>query len=353
MRGTATHPSVLQLPGLERMQMGARDNFMPPPIHHLTGLRPVDASPGSSSFKMPASPWLQTGLPGYFPSGIMAWVADAPLGGSILTTLPPGKFLVTSDLTMSYLRPAGIASGSFQARSKLIHAGRSLGLSEVTIEDGNGRLLGHGTSRCFISEWPDPIPDPPDEPYEPPVYDTPDPYLRRPVPEIAVPPGMWDKRSGHEMIRGFISGELPPPPISHLLGFRWIDTDEGSSHLVLPASPWLMSPAGTVYGGALALLADFTLATAVQTTVPPATAYSPLDLRVNFLRPVMPDGQDLTARARVLHRGRKLAVATGTITNAEGKPVVTMMGSTLVLPDRPFPIERAVVQEDEAGSADD
>jgi uncharacterized protein (TIGR00369 family) len=335
------------------MLIGVRDNFVPPPIHHLTGLRPVDASPGSSSFRMPASPWLQTPLAGYFPAGIMAWVADAPLGGSILSTLPPGKLLATSDLTMSYLRPPGLDSESLRARSKLIHAGRSLGLSEVTIEDGNGRLLGHGTSRCFLFDWPGPIPGEPEEAYETPVYDTPDPYLRRPVEGETLPAEIWDNQSGLDILRGFISGELPSPPIAHLTGIKWLTAEDGEATLGVPASPWLSSPAGTVYGGAIALIADTALTGAVQSTVPAATAYSPLDLRVNFLRPVMPDGRDLIARAKVIHRGRTLAVASGSIVNADGKQVAAMMGSTLILPDRPWPIDRPVIQEEEAGSTDE
>ena len=47
------------------------------------------------------------------------------------------------------------------ARSRLIQAGRQLGLSEVTVEDAEGRVLAHGTTRCFLFQPVTPIPDPP------------------------------------------------------------------------------------------------------------------------------------------------------------------------------------------------
>jgi uncharacterized protein (TIGR00369 family) len=65
------------------------------------------------------------------------------------------------------------------------------------------------------------------------------------------------------------------------------------------------------------------------------TAVAPLDFKVNYLRPVFPDGKDLTASARILHRGRTLIVTAVEITNAEGKQVALATGSAMYLPGRP------------------
>jgi acyl-coenzyme A thioesterase PaaI-like protein len=56
---------------------------------------------------------------------------------------------------------------------------------------------------------------------------------------------------------------------------------------------------------------------------------------VNYLRPVFPDGNDLTARARIQHRGRTLVVAAAEVTNDEGKQVALATGSSMYLPGRP------------------
>ena len=148
VRGGYAEVSFLGLDGLERMRASLRGFMPPPPIHHLSGLRPTEGSPGNAAFAMPASPWWQTPA-GVFNPGVMAFLADAPLGAAISTALPPGKILTTSDLTMSFLRPASVESERLVARSRIIHVGHSLGLAETAVEDARGRLLAHGTTRAF------------------------------------------------------------------------------------------------------------------------------------------------------------------------------------------------------------
>ena len=75
---------------------------------------------------------------------------------------------------------------------------------------------------------------------------------------------------------------------------------------------------------------------AVQTLLPPGASYATLDLKVNFLRPVSPDGTDLTATGQVIHRGKTLAIASSEVFDAEGRKVAMATGSTRVLPDTPW-----------------
>jgi uncharacterized protein (TIGR00369 family) len=347
-RGGYADVSFLGLDGLDRLRASIRGQTPGPPIHHLTGLTPTDGGPGFAVFEMPASPWWQTPA-GAFSPGTMAFLADAPLGAAISTALPPGKVLTTSDLSMSYLRPASVESERLVARGRLIQAGRSLGLSEVSVEDAQGRVLAHGTTRCFLFQPITPVPDPPKslEVVAPQAFDTPDPYQRSPAGEV-LGQEVWDRRSGLDIMRGLMAGDLPRPPIANFTGLHWTQIDEGEATLAIPMTEWFNSPAMRIYGGAIAWMADVCLAGAVQTTVPPRTAFSPLDLKVNFVRPVRADGRDLVARGRVVHRGRTLAVATAELVNAEGKTVALATGSTLILPDRPWTLERPVVAEEEA-----
>ena len=350
VRGSYPDPAMLGLDGLSRMRAAVKLKMPPPPIHHLTGLRPVEAGPGSSTFVMPASPWLMS-PPGVFSAGVSAFLADAPLGTAISNALPAGKVPVTSDLTMNFLRPAGTWSETLIGRGRLVHAGRSLGLSEILVEDGRGKLLAHGTSRCFLSTPINPIPDPPEtlHDYVFPEYPTPDPW-RRPVAGGVVPQEVWDRMSGLDVTRGLEEGKFPTPPIALLTGARVFDVDEGTASFRLPATAWLTSPAVTIYGGALALLADLAMTVAVTTTVPPRTVDSPLDLKVNYLRPVFGDGRDLVARGTVTHRGRSMAVTSAEIENADGKRVAVATSSHVVLPDRAWSGEASLVPADDARS---
>ena len=177
-RGGYPDPTSLGLSGLERIRSWVKGRMPNPPIHHLFGLRPVEAGIGTCTFLTPASPWLQ-GHSGLYTGGVGALVADAALGGAIASGLEPWAGLATSQLTMNFLRPAGPWSGRLSARGKLIHTTPTVGLSEVHVEDSEGRLLAHGTSRCFLQRFdPQQIEKSVPPAVVAPSYDTPDPYLR-------------------------------------------------------------------------------------------------------------------------------------------------------------------------------
>src|SRR5260370_471050 len=117
VRGSFGDPYALSLPGMERMRLSTRGQGPKPPIHHLTGLIPVEAGFGSSTFRMPVTPWLQTTVPGLMVGGVIAFLADGPLGTAIVTMLPPLQYMTTSDLSLSFLQPATLDSGALVARA--------------------------------------------------------------------------------------------------------------------------------------------------------------------------------------------------------------------------------------------
>lgn len=333
VRGSFGNLSSLTLPGVERMRMTVRGAYPPPPIHHLTGLKPVEAGFGTSTFSMPVTPWLQTPVPGLITGGVLSFLADGPLGTAILTGLPPLGYMTTSDLSMNFVQPGTLESGTLVGRGRLIHGGRSVSLSEVTVEDARGHLLAHGTSRGFLLTAPG-IP-PSMEPALPVAHLTPDPYLRRPVGGSPTPQETWDAISGLEALQRCVSG-ITFPPIRHLMGIHPIEAGDGTCTFVMPASPWLASPQPYLYGGAIALLADSALTGAVMTLCPPGGSFASLDLKVNYLRPVLPDGGLLRATASVVHRGRTMTVANAELFNAEGKRIALASGSAILLPGRPW-----------------
>lgn len=342
-RGAHWDSTVLQMTGLEIMRAQLERRLPEPPITVLTGLRVSDVSLGKTTFAMPASPWWQTGA-GVFLAGTLAFVADAPLGCAIFTGAPAGVGLATSELSISFLRPGTIRSQVLIGRGSVIHATRSLGLSEAYVEDGRGRLLAHATSRCVLA----PIPPMAADRHESPSFpdEDPAPYLTPAEGEVEGQE-FWDSTPGIEVLRRYVSRAFVPP-VFRFFGLRGVAVSDGEMTIAMPASPWLSTALGVIYGGALALLADATITTATATTIPPATAFSPLDLKVNFLRPVLPNAGELVARARVVHRGRTIEVVTCEIINAEGKTVAMATASVLILPNRPW--DRPVYVEDELTS---
>jgi uncharacterized protein (TIGR00369 family) len=338
-KGGYPDPSFLALPGEERMGSARRGLIPYSPMGYLTELEMTEGSRGHSTFSMPASPWFANSA-GLISAGMLAVIGDAALGSVVHSDVGPGQGMTTAELSMSFPRPVLPKPGAAVTGSgQLIHRGRSLGISEAFLFDYDDQLISHGTSRCTVFPPIDPLPDPPD-PDAPPIDQAPpgsaaDDPLWCEVEGAVLPQEEFRKRSGLDLLRALIDAELPAPPIHHLTGFRLSEAEEGRAVAVLPCSKWLSTSAGTIQGGFTAMLAENAMSAAAFSTAPPDTAVAPLDFKVNYLRPVFPDGNDLTARARILHRGRTLVIAAAAVTNSTGKEVALATGSSIYLPGRP------------------
>ena len=335
VRGSYPDRRLIALSGRQRLESWRRGLSPPPPLTHLTGARPTGFGTGTAEAEMPASGWLAASN-GLITGGTLAILADIAFGCSVETELPRGTPYTTAELSLSFLQPTR-PGGLLTAGGQAIHVGRSVGLSEAfVIEQETERLIAHGTSRLTIFETLDPLPEPPAElePFETAPYSEPDPFLR-PAPDGVIPQKVWAALPGAEIVRRQIAGELPPPPLHHLTGVRPVEIGDGTATVAMPCTEWLASPTGRLQGGAIAMLADFAMLIAVETTTTAGLAFAGLDLKVNFLRPASPDGRELTARAEVVHGGRTIAITRATVADAEGRPVVLATGSSIYLPGRP------------------
>ena len=240
----------------------------------------------------------------------------------------------TAELSLTFLRPAR-PGAMLSAHGQAIHVGRSVGLSEVfdprsarRRDDDRPRHLATVDSPR-VAELPDP---PGSDDAARARAREPGSFERPPPSGTVLPASIWRELSGREILERHLRGELPAPAIHHLTGIEPTEIGEGTATIRMPASEWLNSPAGRLQGGAIVMLADTSMLTAVLTTAPAGTSIAGLDLKANFLRPVLGDGSELTARATVEHRGRTLAIARTTLTDAEGRTVMFATGTAMYLP---------------------
>jgi uncharacterized protein (TIGR00369 family) len=306
---------------------------------------PTGFGTGTAEARMPATGWLAASN-GLITGGALAILADIAFGCAIETELPAATPYTTAELSLSFLRPAR-PNGMLTAGGQAIHVGRSVGLSEAfVIDEETDRLIAHGSSRLTIFPPLDPAPEPPDaiEPFDSPSSDPPDPY-RRPPPDGVIGQDVWSELSGAQILERQLKGELPPPPLHHLTGLTLTEFGEGWARFTMPCTEWLASPTGRLQGGAIAMLADFAMLAAVQTTTAPGLAFAGLDLKVNFLRPVEPADDVLEAYGEIVHSGRTLAITRATVTNSERKPVVLATGSSIHLPGRPASLGEVELSE--------
>ncbi|MDQ1592693.1 MAG: hypothetical protein QOG71_3320 [Pyrinomonadaceae bacterium] len=114
---------------------------------------------------------------------------------------------------------------------------------------------------------------------------------------------------------------------ARLLGITLEDAVRGSATLSMSARPELERFGGIMHGGALASLADTASAFAVLSTLEPEEQTVTVDLTLHYLRPVT--GGKLTARARVVRAGRRVATVSVEIFNESGAIVVTALTTYL------------------------
>lgn len=119
---------------------------------------------------------------------------------------------------------------------------------------------------------------------------------------------------GLEFIRALFDGTLPAPPITATMGFTGGTADAGKVTFVGEAGEHLYNPIGVVHGGFAMTILDSAMGCAVQTTLARDEAYTTLETKVNFVRPITLQTGPMTCEGVVVHRGGKVATAEGRLT---------------------------------------
>lgn len=128
--------------------------------------------------------------------------------------------------------------------------------------------------------------------------------------------------SGLEFLHAMARGELPPPPVALALGFepaRVEDFSEGRAEFRFRPQEFQYNPIGSVHGGVFATLLDSAVGCAIQTTLPAGVAYTTLELKVNYIRPLLAGGPEVRALGHVIHVTRQTGIAEGRIVDEHGK----------------------------------
>ncbi len=125
--------------------------------------------------------------------------------------------------------------------------------------------------------------------------------------------------SGLEVLRLVIGGELPQPPMAHLMDIRLVEVENGKTVFESIPGEFHYNALGTVHGGFGATLLDSAMGCAVHSTLEAGDAYTTLELKVNFLRPLNHATGLVRGIGTIVHAGRTTALAEGRIEDAGGK----------------------------------
>ena len=125
-------------------------------------------------------------------------------------------------------------------------------------------------------------------------------------------------RSGLDLMRAMLAGELPYAPIAKTLDFLLLEVDQGRALFQGTPGPAHLNPMGTVHGGWYATLLDSALGCAVHTMLPPGRAYTTAEFGLNLVRAIGPKAPRVRAEGKVIHCGRQLATAEGRLFGPDG-----------------------------------
>jgi uncharacterized protein (TIGR00369 family) len=109
-----------------------------------------------------------------------------------------------------------------------------------------------------------------------------------------------------DLIKKTKDGEIPPPPIAELIGFRIASVEPGRVVVEMDVEPRHANPMGTVHGGVLCDLADAAMGMAYASTLDEGETFTTLELKINFLKPVW-TGR-LAATGRLVKGGRTVGL---------------------------------------------
>ena len=119
---------------------------VPPPVAELLGIEFVSAGEGQCTMKLEAGEQHSNPM-GTIHGGILGDVADAAMGMAYASELETGESFTTLELTINFLRP--FWTGTLLAHGRVVHRGRTVGLTECDVVDADGRLIARESSTCL------------------------------------------------------------------------------------------------------------------------------------------------------------------------------------------------------------
>ena len=150
-------------------------------------------------------------------------------------------------------------------------------------------------------------------------------------------PRLWARRSGggrpHDRWE-FLGDDrrqgYPGPADRWTLSFEILEVGEGFALFAGEPGPHLLNPMGAVHGGWALTLIDTVTGCAAHTLMPARTAYTTIETKANFTRPITKDTGRVRGEGRVVGRGRRIIITEGQILDAEGR-ILAHGASTLMV----------------------
>jgi uncharacterized protein (TIGR00369 family) len=140
------------------------------------------------------------------------------------------------------------------------------------------------------------------------------------------------KLSGLEYMEGLRDGTIPAAPIAVLMQMSVVEVEFGKVVFGCLPSHAHYNPIGMVHGGLVCTLLDTVTGCAAHSTLAAGVGYTSVEIKVNYLRPVLADTGLLTGTGHVIKGGSRVIFAEGNVIDRNGDLVATASSTLLVRP---------------------
>ena len=138
--------------------------------------------------------------------------------------------------------------------------------------------------------------------------------------------------SGLDYLRHVMLDRTRAAPIGTTLGFHAVRFEHGLAVFEATPAEFHYNPLGSVHGGLAATLLDSALSCAVHTTLKPGLAYTTVELKVNFVRPMLVTTGPVTCEGRTINVGTRIATSEARLADADGKLYAHGTATCLIFP---------------------
>ena len=119
---------------------------IPPPVAELLGIEFVSGGGGECTMRLEADERHSNPM-GTIHGGVIGDLADAAMGMAYFSGLDPGESFTTLELKINFVRP--FWTGTLLAHGRVVHRGRTVGLTECDVVDADERLIARASSTCM------------------------------------------------------------------------------------------------------------------------------------------------------------------------------------------------------------
>lgn len=134
----------------------------------------------------------------------------------------------------------------------------------------------------------------------------------------------WNAAEGIEAFKTAVN----KTPYYKTISMELLDLDRGKAIMVVHCARKHINPFGTVHGGALASVIDASCGLAVMYHLKEGEDAITISMHVDFVAPMLQG--DITAQARMIQRGKRLARAEAVLTDKSGRLVAKGHASFIV-----------------------